>query len=442
MEALRATTRRDFPAGSVLTVSFGSAVAMWAAGYLSRLPAVQLPSPVLLALVLACLYGGGWALGRYANLGWRHGAAAGLFTGLINLLVLGSFLAEGRPNEIVPSALLWLPGSILLAVALSASGAAMGERWFPREPPYQNWVAAFVRVTIVAALLLLVVGGLVTSTDAGLAVVDWPNSFGFNMFLYPFSRMTGGIYYEHAHRLFGALVGLTTVALAVLLQLRDPRRWMRGLGWTAVAMVVVQGVMGGLRVTGAFTWSSLPEAMRPNVVLAMVHGVFGQLFFATLVALGAFTSTIWGRASLPSPRASARADHWLSVLLVLLLFVQLILGAAQRHFSALLIAHIVFGVAVVAPIAIHLGFRTWGLNEGQKLLQRLGLALVGAVTLQVLLGLGAFVAVRGAASGELRPAVEILLTTAHQGFGAVLLAAAVMLLCMNFRLLKPAPRRL
>jgi hypothetical protein len=125
------------------------------------------------------------------------------------------------------------------------------------------------------------------------------------------------------------------------------------------------------------------------------------------------------------------------VLLVLLIFVQLILGAAQRHFSVLLIAHIVFGVAVVAPLAIHTGFRAWGLNEGQRTLQRLGLTLVGTVTLQVLLGLAAFGAVRAAASGDLQPAVEGLLTTAHQGFGAVVLAAAVVLLCLNFRLLKP-----
>ncbi len=117
------------------------------------------------------------------------------------------------------------------------------------------------------------------------------------------------------------------------------------------------------------------------------------------------------------------------------------LGAAQRHLGTLLIVHIVFGVAVVAPVAIHTGFRAWGLNEGEKTLQRLGLILVGTVTMQVLLGLGAFLAVRGAASGDLSPAVEILLTTAHQGFGAVFLAASVVLLCLNFRLLKPAPRR-
>ena len=87
-----------------------------------------------------------------------------------------------------------------------------------------------------------------TSAEAGLAVADWPTSFGYNMFLYPFSRMTGGIYYEHAHRLLGALVGLTTLVLALFLQRVETRRWVRRLGWAALLMVVVQGVLGGLRV--------------------------------------------------------------------------------------------------------------------------------------------------------------------------------------------------
>ena len=126
--AVQVAVRPGAQPGSVLTVSFGSAVAMWAVGYLSRLPGVGLPSPVLLLLLLACLFGGGWVLGRYGNLGWRYGAAAGLSTGLINLLVLGSFLSGARPDGIVPSALLWLPGSILLAVILSATGTAIGAR--------------------------------------------------------------------------------------------------------------------------------------------------------------------------------------------------------------------------------------------------------------------------------------------------------------------------
>jgi cytochrome c oxidase assembly protein subunit 15 len=402
----------------VLTVGFGSAVAMWAVGYVGRLPAVLAPSAMLLVLMLVCLLAGGWLLGRYAGLGWRHGGLAGLIAGAINLLVLGGLLAGDRPNEIVPSAAIWLPGSILLAVTLCGVGAEIGGRWFRRTPPYRGWVASFVWVAISAVLLLLVVGGLVTSTGAGLAVVDWPNSFGYNMFLYPLSRMTGGVYYEHAHRLFGALVGLTTLVLAILLQLRDDRRWVRSLGWLVLFAVTVQGVLGGLRVTGGFTLGTSPDAMRPSLGLAMVHGVFGQVVFATLVALGAFTSATWRGATRPKERPSARLDRWMLVLLAGLLFGQLVLGAAQRHFSALLVMHIAFGVAVVAPAALHIGFRAWGANEGQPVLQRLGLALAVAVSVQILLGFSAFLALRSPA-GDVEPAVLVMLRTAHQGFGAV-----------------------
>ena len=94
MEAIRLTAAPVVDRGSsVVTVGFGSAVAMWAVGYLGRLPVVMLPSPLLLTLMLACLLAGGWVLGRYGGLGWPHGALAGLVTGTVNLLVLGSFLS-------------------------------------------------------------------------------------------------------------------------------------------------------------------------------------------------------------------------------------------------------------------------------------------------------------------------------------------------------------
>jgi cytochrome c oxidase assembly protein subunit 15 len=437
--AARTTVTPDAQRGSsVLTVGFAAAVAMWASGYVCRLPAVLAPSPVLLVLMLACLLGGGWVLGRYARLGWRHGAMAGLVTGAINLLVLGGLLAGERPNEaVVPSALIWLPGSILLAVVLGGLGAGIGRRWFPRASPYGEWVEAFVRVAVVAVLLLLVVGGLVTSTGAGLAVVDWPNSFGYNMFLYPFSRMTGGVYYEHAHRLFGALVGLTTLVLAVQLQLHEARRWVRSLGWSVLLAVVLQGVLGGLRVTGGFTLDTSPEAMRPSVVLAMIHGVFGQLVFAALVALGVFTSATWRGATDPTRGRSVRPERWMSGLLVALLLVQLILGAAQRHFGALLTVHIAIGAAVVAPAALHVGFRSWGATEGHRVLRRSGLVLAVAVCLQVVLGFATFLAGRAAAGSA--PAAEVLLETAHQGFGAVLLGLAVVLLCWGYRFPSAGP---
>jgi len=408
---------------SVLAAGFGTTVAMWGVGYVGRLPAVQLPSPIILFLLLLCLLVGGIALGRHAGRGWRHGAIAGGLCGLLNLLILGGILAGEEPNSVVPSALLWLPGSVLVAALLAAAGASIGLRW-PREgPAYDNWSAALVKVAIGAALLLLAVGGLVTTAGAGLAVVDWPNTFGYNMFLYPFSRMTGGIYYEHAHRLFGALVGLTTLVLAVQIQFTDSRRWVRRLAWSILALVVVQGILGGLRVTGGFTFSTEAGAMKPSLALAMFHGVLGQLFLAALVALGVFTSSKWRDAPAPLPSPSAMADRILGGVLVGFLLVQLVLGAVQRHFDTMLLVHVGFGVAVVVPLTLHVGIRTWGLHGATPLLRKLGLWLTVAVAVQVLLGLGAWLA-----PGSL------LVATVHQWFGAVLLALGVLLFFWNCRL--------
>ena len=415
--------------GGLVAFGFGTTVAMWALGYLGRLPAVQLPSPLLLALLLGCLFVGGVLLAREFPGGWRAGAQVGLICGTVNLLVLGSFLGGQRPDRIVPSALWWIPGSIALSAACVSAGAALGTRWARRTTPDRDWNGALVRVAVAATLLLLGVGGVVTSAGAGLAVTDWPRSFGYNMFLYPFSRMTGDIYYEHAHRLFGALVGLTTLVMAISLQRLERRAWVRRLGWLALGMVIVQGVLGGLRVTGRLTLSASAESMAPNLALALVHGVFAQLFFATLVALAVFTSRGWRQAGEPLFRPSARVDRALALALVLLLLGQLLLGAAQRHFQQLLVFHVVLGVAFVAPLAVNLGIRSWSLNRGRKVLQRVGLALLAAICFQLLLGFGAFAVLDSPGNLAVR--------TAHQWFGAVVLALAVMLSCWSFRLLAP-----
>ncbi len=422
---------------SLVTVGFGTTVAMWTIGYAGRLPAVLLPSPLLLLLMLAALVGGGVFLGRHTGLGWSGGAGAGAVSGVLNLLILGSFLGSDGGAGLIPSAAIWVPLSILLSAALVGLGSWAGSSFLPRSDPFRDWASGLVRVAVAATLLLLAVGGLVTSTDSGLAVVDWPNSFGYNMFLYPFSRMTGGIYYEHAHRLFGALVGLTTVVVALLLQLTDSRRWVRRLGWFAVAMVIVQGLMGGLRVTGGLTLSTSPEDMQPNLALAMAHGVFGQLFFAVLVALSAFTSRTWRSALQPTARPSAGTDRFLGVFLVLLMIGQLVLGAAQRHLDVLLIVHMATGVAVVAPLLIHVGMRAWGVNEEWPLLQRLGLAMVAALGVQIILGFTAFLLKGAVASGTLGPTPEVTVATAHQWLGGILLALAVLVTCWTFRLVVP-----
>src|SRR6185295_15384359 len=189
----------------VLAIGFGTTVAMWASGYVCRLPFVGAASALVLVLVVLCQLGGGFVAGRHGG-SWRAGILPALLTSFLNLLVLGSLLSGDRPNTVVPSALVFLPGFLLVSVALGAIGAWFGAHHLASRPA--PWTAVFVRVAVVATFFLLIVGGLVTSNDAGLAVADWPSSYGYNMFLYPFARMTGGIYFEHAHRLFGSLVGL------------------------------------------------------------------------------------------------------------------------------------------------------------------------------------------------------------------------------------------
>ncbi|MCY3020921.1 MAG: COX15/CtaA family protein [Planctomycetota bacterium] len=124
-----------------------------------------------------------------------------------------------------------------------------------------GWPLAFTAVAACATFLLIFVGGLVTSLRAGLDVPDWPNSFGYLMFFYPLSRMSGGIYFEHSHRLLGTLVGLTTLVLVVYTLAREERRWLRLFALVALGLVVVQGTLGGLRVTGRLTLSASRRPM-------------------------------------------------------------------------------------------------------------------------------------------------------------------------------------
>src|ERR1700744_3885113 len=112
-----------------------------------------------------------------------------------------------------------------------------------------RWLNRFVWFTAGPTLLLISSGGMVTSNDAGLAVPDWPTTFGYNMFLFPVSKWVGGVLFEHTHRLIASIVGLLTIVLAGLLLRIEGRRWLRRLGWIALVAVVLQGLLGGLRVT-------------------------------------------------------------------------------------------------------------------------------------------------------------------------------------------------
>src|SRR4051794_14629768 len=139
-----------------------------------------------------------------------------------------------------------------------------------------------------ATFPLVWVGGLVTTTDAGMAVPDWPNTYGYNLFLYPWQTWLAGpwdLFVEHGHRMLAASVGLITVFLLVVLMRFDHRTWVRGVGLAALCLVIFQGALGGMRV------------LLDERTLAMLHGMTGPLFFGVTVALAVITSQAWMRGA-------------------------------------------------------------------------------------------------------------------------------------------------
>lgn len=423
--------------GAILALGFGTTVAMWMVAYICRFPSVMAPGWLLVLLLLFCLFGGGQVAGTRTPRGWRAGLETGVLASLLNLLILGSLLTGPDPNRVAPSALLWIPGSIVAGALLGTMGALIGSINRPGDLVPANWTGVFAAVAAAATLLLLIVGGIVTGQQAGLAVVDWPNSFGYNMFLYPLARMSGDIFYEHAHRLFGSLVGLTTLVLTVHLKRRDGREWVSRFAFLALLLVIVQGLLGGLRVTGRFTLSATPAGTTPNILLAITHGVVGQIFFGMMVALAVFTSSLWRSAGVPPSRPSVSTDRGLNSLLIVLLIVQILLGAVQRHIAGGLYIHIVLAVVVVA-VGIAAGARAWGIYEEVRPLKRTGLSLLVLTGLQIFLGFAALIAVGGFSPDPGPPsAMDVTLTTIHQAVGALLLAHAVALLIWFHRLVVP-----
>lgn len=238
---------------------------------------------------------------------------------------------------------------------------------------YNRNLHFFALLTAAATLLLILAGGLVTSKGVGMAVPDWPNTFGYNMFFFPVSQWVGGVFYEHTHRLIGSLVGFMTLLLSFWLQgtrarpflrwgsalllvlalvtlfkwpsrLSDtlvlgvaglvglaasfvwPRSapapvWLRRLGLVALVAVIVQGVLGGMRVT---------QVMDE---LGIFHGALAQLFFVVMCSLALFTSAWWSRARESQP-AIAKVSPVLTqsyLAVTVLIFLQLLIGATMRH---------------------------------------------------------------------------------------------------------------
>lgn len=182
------------------------------------------------------------------------------------------------------------------------------------------WLRRYSKLVALLVLGLILKGALVTSHDAGLSVPDWPTSYGYNMFLFPVELWQGVIFYEHVHRLYASAVGLLTVILAVWLHLCEPRAWVRRVGYLAVLLVLLQGALGGLTV----------HLLLPTAV-SSAHGILGQSFFVVMTLLAYTQSLEYNRRS--AIERAPRVVRW-GVVLSVLVFVQLVVGAVMRHAGA------------------------------------------------------------------------------------------------------------
>ena len=177
----------------------------------------------------------------------------------------------------------------------------------------------FAVLNAVATFLLIGLGGLVTSHEAGMSVPDWPTSLHQNMFLLPMSQWKGGIFYEHTHRLLASGVGLLTTILAIWLWAKDSRKWLHWLGIAAFLGVIAQGILGGLRVVWHMDYLGIP------------HAAVAQAFLVLTCAIALFTSRWWQNSETEKQISVPRGLRSHVLYVTILIFIQLLIAATMRH---------------------------------------------------------------------------------------------------------------
>lgn len=269
----------------------------------------------------------------------------------------------------------------------------------------------FAWIALGGAFALVLAGGLVTSRDVGLAVPDWPLAFG--QINPPGWWRIESIRTEHGHRILAFAVACWTAFLLVSVLRREPRRLVRRLTILAAGLVILQALLGGLRV------------LHLSVDLAMVHGVVGQVFFASLAAVVAVTSPAW--ASIEASPAPGRERLQGAILLVAVV-AQLLLGLFIRHLGAaarplagtpLLYAHVIGAGLVLSAL---LDFQR---DAGERREMPGGRLLLPLVWVQITLGIAAYVTTDDMTYDRQATQFEAWLPTLHVGVGAALLGAVV-----------------
>ena len=289
----------------------------------------------------------------------------------------------------------------------------------------------FSQFVVGCTVLLVLAGSLVTSTGSGLAVPDWPTTYGWNMFTFPPSKWVGGIFYEHGHRLIASSVGFLTIILAGWLWLADPRRWMKRLGVAALVAVIAQGVLGGLTVL-----FFLPDA------ISTAHAGLAEIFFCMTVAIALFTSRGWIET------ADAADDRMLRIVATAttaLIYTQIIVGAVMRHSGAGLaipdfplmfgglvpdrwsnaiaihFAHRV-GALIVAAAVLATSAHVWYHHRGRRELMGPAGLLVALLIVQITLGALTVLSQR-----------NVAINSAHVVCGALVLTTSLVITLRSWR---------
>lgn len=297
------------------------------------------------------------------------------------------------------------------------------------------WPRRLARATTALTFPLILLGGLVTTLRVGMAVPDWPTTFGHNMFTYPLPEMfaNGGVLWEHSHRLFGSLVGIAAIALVIVHVRFERRTSLRILAVVALLAVALQGVIGGVRV------------LRISEEWAFVHGSLAQAVFALIGAVAVMQSQAWQSAR-PTSSARARPLQRVALATTALVYAQIVVGAWLRHTGNMnaLGIHVVLAAAATAAVMVLARelrqTAAEGLEHGhdRAFLLVLRRRLLVVVSVQLVLGLLAAIWVY-VVTGPHNPVSigEAVFATAHVGVGAVLLLVCVAATLWSHHLVEP-----
>lgn len=431
----------------------GTTLLMWVLWWVGHHPSLAVPPSITLALLLVAHFAGAAWTARRTRGGALVGAGTALFTALVNLMLLGSWLVEQpESTEGLREAQSLRPGAGIVVVSSLAGSAVLGAvvgalsgRKAANAPAAgTDWPSALAAVTACSFIPLLIAGGTVTSTESGLAVPDPVTTFGVNPFLFPLSLMAGDtaeprVFFEHTHRLLGWLAGFHVLVMTIAVCAGERRAWAR-IG--AIALLVLVGVQG---------WLGAARVGEQSVGLAIAHGVFGQGVFAFGAGLAGALGRYRAAGNGTTDDEAAGRGRRAAWVLLGALAIQLAMGAAFRHLRRegspgamhALWTHAGFAIVVVV-VAVALG-AALSRSGGSRARRRIGKGLMHTVGLQFLLGWAAFAAVLTAGSRGPVPQAdqvatamdvpwwEALLATAHQVNGALLLALASLALVWTRR---------